>query len=108
MKTIILTDGTILNATDGATVTSMSFNCTAAKIATILPKLTTENMRHVVIKDGDEVIQEEHRVISTNSASISGDFEADELTLIVNNRYMTEQEITNERLDDVEDAILDE
>ena len=109
MKTITLVDGTVLNATDSATVTQMTFETALSGIANILAKLTTENMRHVVIKDDEgKVIQDENRVISTGSANVSGDFGAETVTLSVTNRYMTQDEITEERISDLEDAVLGE
>ena len=109
MKTITLVDGTVLNATDSATATQMTFEVAVSGIAGILAKLTTENMRHVVIKDDEgKVIQDENRVISTGSATVNGEFDAETITLSVTNRYMTQDEITEERLSDLEDAVLGE
>lgn len=108
MKTITLANGVVLNAADNTTATNMIFEVSASEIGGILAELTIENMRHVVIKDeNDNIIQDEHRVVSTNSASISGDFETT-VVLSVVNRYLTKEEITEERLDDLEDAVLDE
>ena len=105
MFTLTLNDGSTYEVLENSTMTAINYKGTATKVAELMGKFTTENLKNATIVMGDGTF------IFSNYIATGGSFtEQDKdgnITATFTTREKTDMEVMQEEIKEMQDALIE-